>query len=554
MPFGPERRSDARHHVRPRTWGRAISEPALCQAFTTMTPIPKHGNRATPRTPAAVATKSAPAATLDYTNAPPAASGRAVLRHRFGPMPKPVTLRATIETGPQAARFRVLSLTRTRADGTAIGSAPSGGPLRVQAGEVLEIAVEHTVAPTMGATGMLVVTGGIKSVRVALRSDPYRRILLLVDGNIDGRLHATYTPGIPPADDAKHGDFFTYSHVTRTLSGVPGYRVARAHRDTDTGDPSVLPTTEQVLFRTDFPGFRFDGHDLAQYDQIWLFGTGNTKDAAAPSDPELAALARFMDGGGGVFATGDHEDIGAPLGSKVLRVRAMRAWHFPEPGPDGEPKAPPAIKSERHDTTQPGAGEVQESDNYRFDDQSDDRPQPITLTAAGERHPLLELPGARRLRILPDHMHEGEVIDPFALAPALSPTRTYGGQAFTEFPSGPQGQPRPENLALATVSAGHATRSTEPNHVGADPATTAGTYGAIGAYDGHGANVGRVVVQSTFHHFTDVNLIGDLWAINADGTPNPERRRGFLVSPEGKAHLDDISVYFANIAKWISRP
>ena len=61
-----------------------------------------------------------------------------MLRHRLGPMPKPVTLRATIETGPQAARFRVLSLTRTRADGTAVGSAPEGGPVRVGAGEVLE--------------------------------------------------------------------------------------------------------------------------------------------------------------------------------------------------------------------------------------------------------------------------------------------------------------------------------------------------------------------------------------------------------------------------------
>ena len=494
---------------------------------------------------------SRPVAVLDFSGAAPTSSGRATLRHRFGPFARPTSVRARIESGP--TRFRLLSLTRVRPDGTAVGSVIAGGPITAEAGETIEVGVEHTVAPATGADGVLVVSGGAKPVRVALRAGPLRRILVVLDGRPDGRLHATFTPGIPPVDDAKHGDYFTYSHVARTLSALEGYRLVRAHRDTDPGDPSVLGTADQQLFRTDFPGFVFGTHNLAQYDQIWLFGTGNTKDAAPLTDADLGAIAQFMDGGGGLFATGDHEDIGAPMGSQILRVRAMRAWYFPDAGPGGEPKAPPAIRAERHDTTQPGSGETLTSDNYRFDDQSDDRPQPITLTPAGLRHPLTELAGGRRLEVLPDHMHEGEVIDPFALAVPLAPTRTHAGQTFVEFPSGPQGQPRPEILAMASTLPGHATRSTEPNHVGADPLTAEGTYGAIGAYDGHPAGVGRVVVQSTFHHFTDVNLIGDLWAVDADGSPNPDRRQGFLVSPQGRAHLGDITAYIANIATWLSR-
>ena len=34
-------------------------------------------------------------------------------------------------------------------------------------------------------------------------------------------------------------------------------------------------------------------------------------------------------------------------------------------------------------------------------------------------------------------------------------------------------------------------------------------FGAIGSYDGHRANVGRVLVDATWHHFFNVNLIGD---------------------------------------------
>jgi hypothetical protein len=79
-------------------------------------------------------------------------------------------------------------------------------------------------------------------------------------------------------------------------------------------------------------------------------------------------------------------------------------------------------------------------------------------------------------------------------------------------------------------------------------------FGAIGAYDGRPANIGRVVVSSTFHHFVDINLIGDPWAIGPDGQIDIDRRKGYLASESGQSHLADIEAHFVAIALWLSRP
>src|SRR5258708_6161783 len=93
--------------------------------------------------------------------------------------------------------------------------------------------------------------------------------------------------------------------------------------------------------------------------------------------PWLVGIRAFvvMDGGGGVFATGDHEDLGVVLNGRVPRVRSMRKWYWPNPGPLGEPIAPDALGTGRIETTQPGHNET----FIHFDDQSDDIPQPLTL-------------------------------------------------------------------------------------------------------------------------------------------------------------------------------
>src|SRR5215211_7241064 len=99
----------------------------------------------------------------------------------------------------------------------------------------------------------------------------------------------------------------------------------------------------------DIEGFDFTAQSLDNFDQIWLFGIERSTSPGL-STAELSAISQFMDGGGGVFAAGDHEDLGAAISGSIPRVRSMRKWHFPGPGPLGEPGAPPVAGLDRLDT------------------------------------------------------------------------------------------------------------------------------------------------------------------------------------------------------------
>lgn len=68
------------------------------------------------------------------------------------------------------------------------------------------------------------------------------------------------------------------------------------------------------------------------------------------------------------------------------------------------------------------------------------------------------------------------------------------------------------------------------------------TFGVIGAYDGHATDMGlgRVAVDSTWHHFFDLNLIGDPGAVvggdyTAGGVaPDSTKLHGFQSTPPGR--------------------
>jgi hypothetical protein len=362
---------------------------------------------------------------------------------------------------------------------------------------------------------------------------------------MDGRPHSGHYASFGPGDLSSGTDaYFGLSEFVRTLT-TPATHFARigvtkAHRDTDVGGVA------------DIEHFRFDEHDLSRYDVIFLFGVaaGPWETDANMSDVELVALANFMAGGGGVFATGDHEDLGVMLNGRVPRVRSMRAWYFSSPGPHGEPMAPPAIGSDRIETTQPGHAES----FLQFDDQSDDIPQPLELRWYTQQdwpfvrrtypHPLLcGLRGP--IEVMPDHMHEGQVIEPWDPGATL----TYAGSGYVEYPTNGQGeQPLPEIVAWGHVLP-EKNISTEPSaHIG-DPSNVANPrrFGVVGAYDGHRAGVGRVAVDSTWHHFFDINLIGD----PAAQYPKTE---GFLATPDGVRALEDIQTYYRNLVTWLARP
>ena len=356
-------------------------------------------------------------------------------------------------------------------------------------------------------------------------------VLVVLDGLTNIRT-ASFGPGDP------NDGFFGLSEFIRVLNAVvfPPYHVTKAHRDIDPNGAA------------DIQNFKFDAVDLSAFDEIWLFGvaaSGGTNNSM--TDSELAALTKFMNGGGGVFATGDHEDLGVELCGRVPRVRSMRKWYFPAAGPLGEPVAPPAIGSDRVETTQRRPGDTVTF----FDDQSDDIPQPLTLrwypntslfTLMVHPHPLMcGLKGA--IRVAPDHMHEGEVITPWDLTATL----TFNGQNFVEYPADSSGSQWPPEIVAWGRVIGEANVSTEGVHIGDPNIANPRTFGVVGAYDGHRVGVGRVAVDSTWHHFFNINLIGDPVA------PFP-KNIGFNASTQGQAALSEIENYYRNVALWLIRP
>lgn len=313
-------------------------------------------------------------------------------------------------------------------------------------------------------------------------------------------------------------------------------------------DPSLAGETR---ITTRIENFRFDnaGHfDPAQFDAVFLFGissvyTGGTRTGATLDDSEIAVLNAFQNGGGGLFATGDHGKLGFALCSKVARARDMRHWDsFPPTTDPADPNDHVSMQGERRNDTN-----VFNAGSNLFDDQSDDVPQTITPRFYSRTtgifrfrypHPLLCGPNGA-IRVMPDHPHEGQCKTPGSLDETVS----VSGPDTPEYPPATAGGPRPtpEIISWNSVAAGRES--------GGKVATRAQTFAGIAAYDGHRAGVGRVVTDSTWHHFVNVNLVG------MDGVEPPDRfATGFLASPAGQAAFEEIKVYFRNLMKWLSRP
>jgi hypothetical protein len=325
------------------------------------------------------------------------------------------------------------------------------------------------------------------------------------------------------------------------------FELSAAHRSNvsdarvGVGNPHLTRTIKSLRF-DDAAKF-----DPTLYDQVWLFGSDRSSPSGGDwsprlSDTELRALSQFMDGGGGVFATGDHEDLGCAMGGFLPRVRAMRRWFFPGLGPNGEGLAPPFEGAGRFDTNREGP-----SGGWQFNDQSDVVPQVIephyykarvgVLREVSWPHPILCGPEGP-ITVLPDHPHESQC----TAADTLDWAPTFDGYTITEFPAATDGgeQPIPEVIAWSRVIGGHPTSGKSGN-------TVARMFGAIAAYDGHRASVGRVVTDATWHHFININLTGEAGAAFPKSV-------GFLATAEGMAHYEDIQAYFRNIALWLSRP
>ncbi len=254
--------------------------------------------------------------------------------------------------------------------------------------------------------------------------------------------------------------YFGLSAVLDALRSQPDffvrYDVTRAHRQTDTFKPDQQQDPQAYeLYAPHFEGFRFTqaGFSLDGYDQVWLFGARADEGGSESLQPgELEVLAKFMEAGGGVFATGDHADLGASLCKSVPRVRSMRKWTAAQgvPSPTGV---------NRHDTNDSG-----DDTTYTFDDESDDKPMTVTTKPypINSHHAFLRRTSPHPvlcgrdgiIDILPDHPHEGEILDTGQIN--LAARFSVGSlNNIPEYPAKAGVQAEPEVIALAHVRSGH---------------------------------------------------------------------------------------------------
>ncbi|HEU4506738.1 MAG TPA: hypothetical protein VFR78_00775 [Pyrinomonadaceae bacterium] len=370
------------------------------------------------------------------------------------------------------------------------------------------------------------------------------RLLIVVDTEIS----------LSPGDDA-----FGIERVIRlmreTTVGCMRFHVDVALRSPGAFNVVAAPAGTEPKYT----GFRFNStlangsNVIDHYDEIWCFGFKPhagffppTNDAdidaagALPAtDAELNVLTKWMDNKGGLFATGDHDFVGASMCSRIPRVGTMRAWTNAQ-------NVPPISGLDRVDTNRPAnSAELAGLDEIEFERQSDAVPQRITwvpwmtFSRTGFRtrrrpHPVLCHPRLGPINVMPDHPHEGVVFDHVAQPDVglgrITLTNTYdfgGGVTGDEYPTVGGVQPLPMVIA-------HGRTLADPpvDHEKGD--SPAKRFAMISVYDGHRIDIGRVATDSTWHHWMNINIT----QIEAAGGDNWEK----------------IKRYFLNLGVWLAPP
>jgi hypothetical protein len=358
------------------------------------------------------------------------------------------------------------------------------------------------------------------------------RILFVIDGRITLTSDA-FTFGLGLVLDTLRTPFSWWTSFT--------VDVAKREK-VQPGDPAYAGL-EYDEFRFTNPGF-----DINAYDQIWFFGDNPSGDDETDSeipggvpldDAELKLVAVWMERGGGVFAAGDHSILGASMCSRIPRVRTMRRWKQQQ-------GVPTKHGSTRHQTLQPTAQDelVQEGDAAL---------QPVELVQAPFPHPIF----CSHLGLIdrfPDHMHEGEVVNDAEVEldrPLDIPT--YSRPEYPEvIPEvlasdltdvGPLLQrPRPHVVAYGrTTNLYYKEPVVQPTVMASllGPSVTGAfgfykRFGLVSVYDGDLVQLGRVVVDSTWHHWFSLNLVG--------------------IKQTARLAYEKMQAYYRNIAMWLATP
>jgi hypothetical protein len=305
------------------------------------------------------------------------------------------------------------------------------------------------------------------------------------------------------------GPFLGLKYVTTLLEShaysYVDFDVSSTHRNGS--DPSASIAGAKRLTDLDI---------MNKYDEIWFFGINSTPNL---TPGEVTLLDQFMAApkSGGVLVTGDHASLGRGIAGQITRAGQMRKY----PAPDA---APPGWNTTLEDGPDPG-------NTYDFNDQSDDKPQtirykryslgaPLAFVRRHRPHPVLCGPDGP-IDVLPDHQHEGE---------AIAPTLAVGDP---KWPAKFGHQEYPEVIAWGRIK---------------DPAASqhGKEIGVISAYNGHNVDVGRIVSDSTWHHWFDINLTG------IAAPPSPYA--GFDDTLAGQVALKKIDAYFLNCAVWLAPP
>jgi hypothetical protein len=274
---------------------------------------------------------------------------------------------------------------------------------------------------------------------------------------------------------------------------------------------------------------------LANYDQIWLFGYSTVPLSAA----EQGVIANFMKAGGGVFATGDHANLGQGMGANIPRVRSMRDW-----------ASVPMSSPSRLDTVL-DAG----IDNIKqFNDQANAVPQrtfPVFFSNGDDDfvasswavHPVLRH-ASGAVDCMPDHPHESECFAPTPVAGTFA-----GVEEWPAPPAAPAGSARvaPQVISVS-ISAGRFVVSGAPTSTGTKPPVKPRSFGGISAYDGDAAKVGRIVCDSTWHHFVNINLNGAGAGVDTLGNAFTGLYAGGVATPEYKK----IQSYYLSTVRWLA--
>jgi hypothetical protein len=365
-----------------------------------------------------------------------------------------------------------------------------------------------------------------------------------------------------------------FLHAITTAPGVTNKpALTLAHRNTHPTATVTVGTDTYTIqnnfsFATATPAVT-----LANYDQIWIFGIGSG--AFSLSNAEVGVISEFMNGGGGVFATGDHAALGRALCGSLPRIRHMREWR--DAGSGGVPmgtESDAALAVNRIDTVvNPGANAL-----YEFADQSDEIPQRIYpnykvtdtdgLGGTGweaTAHPLLMLPGAMTVRssanpagasagftldinVLPDHPHESVCYEVTSAA-TLGGSYSLVGQNFAEYQ--PNAASPAQRVAPAIVAYAVSGGRSVFNSVWKPPVRPR-VFGILSAYDGRQAQAypgktqrpGRIVCDSTWHHYVNVNLDGTGSGRTGLGTGSGS---AFVPSPD----LEKIYAFYRNTVRWL---